>query len=62
MAIMISITPEISYYLDQAIEEQIDDGDDEAHKAYIQLMDQWFPWLIWELIKIINGVLKKLTA
>lgn len=35
MAIVISITPETLYYLDQAIEKQIDNNDDEVHKAYI---------------------------
>lgn len=46
MAIMISIILEILFYLNQAIEEQMDNNDNEAYKAYVQLMDQQFPWLI----------------
>lgn len=62
MAIAISTTPETSYYPDRAMEEQMDDGDDEAHKAYVKLMDQRFPGLVRELIEIIDGALEKLTA
>lgn len=62
MAIAISTAPETSYHPDRAMEEQLDDGDGEAYKAYVKLMDQRFPELVRELIKLINGALEKLTA
>lgn len=46
MAITISTMLEILYYPDQAMEKQMDNGNDEAHKAYIKLIDQQFPRLV----------------
>lgn len=62
MAIAISTAPETSYHPDRAMENQLAIGDGEAHKAYVKLMDQRFPGLVRELIKIIDGALEKLTA
>lgn len=62
MAIAIFTAPETSYHPDRAMEEQLDDGNGEAHKAYVKLMDQRFPGLVRELIKLIDRALEKLTA
>lgn len=58
MSMAISIVPKTSYISDQDMGCQMSSDDEEAHKAYIWLMDLRFPCLISKLIEIINQALK----
>lgn len=62
MAIAISLMLKTLYYQDQAMEKQIDNGDDEAHKVYVKLINQWFSRFVWELIKIIDDMPESLIV
>lgn len=62
MVIAISLMLKTLYYQDQAMEKQIDNGDDEAHKVYIKLINQWFSRFVWELIKIIDDMPESLIV
>ena len=58
MVAAISIAPETSYMPDLDMERQMEEGDEEAHKAYVRLMDLRFPDLVGKLIEIIDHALK----
>lgn len=54
----ISSAPETLYMPDRDMERQMGKGDEEAHKAYVKLMDSQFPVLVSKLIEIIDHALK----
>lgn len=58
MAVALSTAPETTYIPDREMEAQMEQGNIEAHKAYVQLMDSRFPQLVQELIGIIDRALK----
>lgn len=58
----ISRVPETSYLSDQDLEIQLEQGNEEAHKAYDQLMDSRFAVPVRELIEIIDSALKSYTC
>lgn len=58
MTTAISIAPETSYMPDWDIKNQLEEDDEEAHKAYVQLMDLLFLILVNKLIEIIDHALK----
>lgn len=58
MTAAISIAPETSYMPDRDMEGQMEEDDEEAHKAYVRLMDSRFPVLVSKLIEIIDHALK----
>lgn len=60
MANAITIAPETSYLPDRDMEFQMYQGNVEAHKAYVQLMDSRFPVLVQKLIEIIDRALETL--
>ena len=53
---------ETSYLSDQDLEVQLEQGNEEAHKAYVQLMDSRFPVLVREPIEIIDSALESYTC
>lgn len=58
MVAAISIAPETSYMPDLDMECRMEEGNEEAHKAYVRLMDSRFPDLVGKLIEIIDHALK----
>lgn len=58
MTAAISWVPETLYMPDLDMERQMEKGDEEAHKAYVRLMDSRFPVLVSKLIEIIDHALK----
>lgn len=60
MAAAIFTAPETSYMPDRYMVAQLQQGNVEAHKAYVQLMDSRFPVLVQELIGIIDRALETL--
>ncbi|MCJ1349098.1 hypothetical protein MMC31_007334 [Peltigera leucophlebia] len=54
----ISTTPETSYMPEQAMREQMGEGNEEAKKDYVRSMDSRFPVLVGKLIEIIDLALK----
>lgn len=54
----ISIAPETLYMPDQDMESQMEEDDEEAHKAYVRLIGSRFPVLFSKLIEIIDHALK----
>lgn len=58
MTTAILIVPKISYMPDQDMEDQIEEDDEEAHKAYVRLINLRFPVFVSKLREIIDHMLK----
>lgn len=54
MCAAILIVPKTLYLLDQDMEDQMEEDDEKAHKAYVRLMDLRFPMLVSKRIEIID--------